>query len=146
MKTILLLVLVAISGSLSLRGGDSPAARDPLELLIRNSTFVIDADVIELPCCPIMDELGVYNYPLKLHCREAYLGDFPKEDTVVIIEYGQWPNEDKPLWYHKGQRCIFFLRRGGTGFPPIYSTDIWFSVQSYRPVLASEVQALIKLQ
>ncbi|HEX8310937.1 MAG TPA: hypothetical protein VF614_06455 [Chthoniobacteraceae bacterium] len=133
MKTIFALVAAVVCGALA----DAPATREPLELLVRNSTLVIDADITE-EGLPTVDELGITNYRVKVRCREAVIGEAPEPDAWVTLSLAT----PRPTFLHKGNRCIFFLRRGTQGLPPIHQTDIWFSAQPYSLTLLVTVKSL----
>ena len=116
---------------------DAPSARRPLELLVRNSTLVIDADITE-EGPPTTDEVGITNYPVKVRCREAVIGKAPEPDAWVTLSLAT----PQPVCLHKGQRCILFLRHGTQGFPPLYQADVWFSVQPYSTTLLLALKSI----
>src|ERR1700742_1578591 len=81
--TVVAVVFAFAAGGLPANVEEEPDMSGPLKKLVHNSNLVIDADVTEVSPYASMDEAGIVNYWMMVHCRKAIIGNAPHSDFQV---------------------------------------------------------------
>jgi len=141
MKAIFGFVALLVSGACTLHGEDAPATDKSIRALVRNSTLIIDADIVQPNLYGSVDEF-IASYSVIVRVRNTFLGQAPAPELWVRVAGLPLDFRSQPTLLKTRQRCLFFLRpdqNGSTGFLGVAS---FASAQRYHPELISAVQRL----
>ncbi|GDX11936.1 hypothetical protein LBMAG57_37080 [Verrucomicrobiota bacterium] len=144
MKALLGFFVLLTFGAFTLRGEDASRADTSLRALVRNSTLIIDADIVQPNLYGSVDEF-ITSYSARVRVRETLFGEAPAAEVFWVRVSGlPFEHSSQPACLRSRQRCVFFLRPEVSGTAGFMGAVHLASAQRYRPELVSAVRRLTK--
>jgi len=143
MKAFLGFLALLVSGAFALHGKDASKPDESVRALVRNSTLIIDADIVQPNLYGSVDEFTT-SYSARVRVRETLFGDAPAAEVWVRVSGPPLEYSPQPPCLRSRQRCVFFLRPDGSGGTGFMGAVHLASAQRYRSELVSAVRRLIK--
>lgn len=143
MKALLGLLALLVSGAITLRGEDAFKPDESIRALVRYSTLIIDADIVQPYLFGSVDEF-IVSYSARVRVRDTLFGQAPAPELWVRVSAPQFDFSAPPACLQKRQRCVFFLRPDDSGRDGFMGALHLPSAQRYRPELVSAVRRLTK--
>jgi hypothetical protein len=142
MKAVLGFFALSVSASFTLHGEDTPRPDESIQALVRDSTLIIDAAILQTSLYATIDGC-IVSYSVRVRSHDTIRGDAPAADVWVRLSGPQWDFRRQPAYLQRGQRCVFFLRPAPAGSGGFDGAALrWASAQPYSSELLSTVRRL----